>query len=53
MAFHYDDIPMVGELLASELIMQSGGTLDGEGLDGIIVLVKCLRRMPMRISNAD
>ncbi|WP_312731433.1 phage repressor protein [Atlantibacter hermannii] len=39
-AFQYDGYPMVGKLFASGLITQDGETIDGEGLEGIIVLGK-------------
>ena len=39
-AFQYDGYPMVGKLFASELITQDGETIDGDGLEGIIVLGK-------------
>jgi len=39
-AFQYDDYPMVGKLFASGLITQDGVTIDGEGLEGVIVLGK-------------
>ena len=39
-AFQYDGYPMVGKLFASGLITQDGETIDGGGLEGIIVLGK-------------
>jgi len=39
-AFQYDGYPMVGKLFASGLITQDSETIDGEGLEGIIVLGK-------------
>lgn len=39
-AFQYDGYPMVGRLFATGLITQDGETIDGEGLEGIIVLGK-------------
>lgn len=39
-AFQYDGYPMVGKLFSSGLITQDGETIDGDGLDGIIVLGK-------------
>lgn len=39
-AFQYDGYPMVGKLFSSGLITQDGETIDGDGLEGIIVLGK-------------
>lgn len=39
-AFQYDGYPMVGRLFATGLITQDGETIDGEGLEGVIVLGK-------------
>lgn len=37
-AFQFDDYPQLGKLFSSGIITQDGETLDGEGLEGIIVL---------------
>lgn len=44
-AFQYDGYPIVGRLFSSGLITQDGETIDGEGLEGIIVLGKVTARI--------
>lgn len=39
-AFQYDGYPIVGKLFSSGLIIQDGETIDGDRLEGIIVLGK-------------
>lgn len=39
-AFQHDDYPQLGKLFRSGIITQDGETIDGEGLEGIIVLGK-------------
>lgn len=39
-AFQFDDYPQLGKLFSSGIITQDGETIDGEGLEGIIVLGK-------------
>lgn len=39
-AFQFDDYPQLGKLFSSGIITSDGETIDGEGLDGIIVLGK-------------
>ncbi|ORN01964.1 hypothetical protein HA46_04840 [Pantoea septica] len=38
MAFQYYGYPVVGKLFASRLITQDGETIDGDDMEGIIVL---------------
>lgn len=40
MAFQFGDYPKVGRLFSTGIITQDGETIDGEGLEGIIVLGK-------------
>lgn len=39
-AFQFDDYPQLGKLFRSGIITQDGETIDGNGLEGIIVLGK-------------
>jgi len=39
-AYPYDDYPQVGKLFSSGIITQDGETIDGGGLDTLIVLGK-------------
>lgn len=39
-AFQFGDYPQVGRLFSTGIITQDGETIDGEGLEGIIVLGK-------------
>ncbi|WP_312828580.1 phage repressor protein [Pantoea anthophila] len=39
-AFQHDDYPLLGKIFRSGIITQDGETIDGEGLEGIIVLGK-------------
>lgn len=39
-AFQFDDYPQIGKLFSLGVITQDGETIDGEGLEGIIVLGK-------------
>ncbi|KOA70442.1 phage repressor protein [Pantoea sp. CFSAN033090] len=39
-AFQFDDHPQIGKLFSSGVITQDGETIDGEGLEGIVVLGK-------------
>ncbi len=39
-AFQFDDYPQLGKLFSTGIITQDGETIDGEGLEGIIVLGK-------------
>jgi len=39
-AFQFDDYPQLGKLLSSGIITSDGVTMDGEGLEGVIVLGK-------------
>jgi len=39
-AFQFDDYPRLGKLFRSGIITQDGETIDGEGLEGIIILGK-------------
>jgi DNA polymerase V len=39
-AYQFDDYPQLGKLFSSGMITQDGETIDGEGLEGIIVLGK-------------
>lgn len=39
-AFQFDDYPQLGKLFSAGIITQDGETIDGVGLDGIIVLGK-------------
>lgn len=39
-AFQFDDYPQLGKLFSSGIITQDGETIDGEGLEGVIVLGK-------------
>lgn len=39
-AFQFDDYPQLGKLFRSGIITQDGETIDGEGLEGVIVLGK-------------
>lgn len=39
-AFQFDDYPQLGKLFSSGIITSDGETIDGEGLEGIIVLGK-------------
>lgn len=39
-AFQFDDYPQIGKLFRTGIITQDGETIDGEGLEGIIVLGK-------------
>ncbi|MFV9668265.1 phage repressor protein [Pantoea sp. KXB25] len=39
-AFQHDDYPQLGKLFRSGIITQDGETIDGEGLEGVIVLGK-------------
>jgi DNA polymerase V len=38
--FQFDDYPQLGKLFSAGIITQDGETIDGVGLDGIIVLGK-------------
>lgn len=39
-AFQFDDYPQIGKLFRTGIITQDGEMIDGEGLEGIIVLGK-------------
>ncbi|WP_418157150.1 phage repressor protein (plasmid) [Pantoea agglomerans] len=39
-AFQFDDYSQIGKLFRTGIITQDGETIDGEGLEGIIVLGK-------------
>lgn len=39
-AFQFDDYPQIGKLFRTGIITQDGETIDGEGLEGVIVLGK-------------
>lgn len=39
-AFQFDDYPQLGKLFRSGIITQDGETIDGDGLEGLIVLGK-------------
>ena len=39
-AFQFEDYPQIGKLFPSGIITQDGETIDGEGMEGIIVLGK-------------
>lgn len=39
-AFQFDDYPQIGKLFRTGIITQDGETIDGQGLEGIIVLGK-------------
>lgn len=39
-AFQFDDYPQLGKLFSSGIITQDGETIDGDGLEGLIVLGK-------------
>lgn len=39
-AFQFDDYPQIGKIFSTGIITQDGETIDGEGLEGIIVLGK-------------
>lgn len=39
-AFQFDDYPQLGKLFSSGIITSDGETIDGDGLDGVIVLGK-------------
>jgi len=39
-AFQYDGYPMVGKFFSSGLIIQNSETIDGDGMEGIILLGK-------------
>ncbi|WP_288476611.1 phage repressor protein [uncultured Pantoea sp.] len=39
-AFQHDDYPQLGKIFRSGIITQDGETIDGEGLEGVIVLGK-------------
>jgi DNA polymerase V len=39
-AFQFDAYPQIGKLFRTGIITQDGETIDGEGLEGIIVLGK-------------
>jgi len=39
-AFQFDDYPQLGKLFSTVIITQDGETLEGNGLEGIVVLGK-------------
>lgn len=39
-AFQFDDYPQVGKIFSSGIIIKNGETIDGEGLERVIVLGK-------------
>ena len=41
-AYQLEDYPQIGKLFPSGIITQDGETIDGQGLDGVVVLGKVM-----------